>query len=63
MSLTTVAILGYVVTYAVAIVMTLREQRQTGGRPAALMAAGCMACLVWPLTVVVMLVTIRQRAV
>jgi len=60
MTVSTFAILIYVLFAAVAIVMTRHEQRRTGGRPVAVMAAGFIACLFWPVTALVMLVVMRR---
>ncbi|MFN4157363.1 MAG: hypothetical protein ACK4GO_03020 [Gemmobacter sp.] len=57
----TVAIFAYAIVAGFAILMTLQEQRQTGGRPMAQMAGGFLACMVWPLTAVVVLVTVHRR--
>lgn len=52
----------YAIIAGLAIMMTLREQRKTGGRPLAQMIVGVLACLVWPVTALVVLATIHRRS-
>jgi hypothetical protein len=58
LSLLAVAYLALALT---AIGLTLREQRQTAGRSASLMAVGFLACAFWPVTTVLALISMYRQ--
>ncbi len=56
-----VAFVLYLTVTVFAVVMTWREQRQTGQKSLVYNLIGYMACTVWPLAIAVILMTLRLR--